>query len=223
MLPETIYCYEINFIVTSKSRALMKQLIVMDQLWHLVRTVMPVQVGRGVLENWGGAEPEWCCNVMVNSLTAIGGHDRPYFYELRARVVSLRIFVRYQRLMARKIAELFGLNRGVRPFYAACCFDELSRGSFSCLLNASFKTAVSQRHNSIFWAKIDDHDVRRGDMGQILAQWRRLMASRVALDLLLWAMHSALYRLIRMANEMASKVGAFVRCRHFFVWLIIVK
>ena len=36
----------------------MKQLIVMDQLWHLVRTVMPVQVGRGVLENWGGAEPE---------------------------------------------------------------------------------------------------------------------------------------------------------------------
>jgi hypothetical protein len=23
-------------------------------------TVMPVQVGRGVLENWGGAEPEWC-------------------------------------------------------------------------------------------------------------------------------------------------------------------
>ena len=87
---------------------------------------------------------------MLNRLTAIGGHDRPYFYELRARLVSLRIFVRYQRLMARKIAELFGLNRGVRPFYAARCFDELSRGSFSCLLNASFKTAVSQRHNSIF-------------------------------------------------------------------------
>jgi len=37
MLPVTICCYEINFIVTSKSRALMKQLIVMDQLWHLVR------------------------------------------------------------------------------------------------------------------------------------------------------------------------------------------
>jgi hypothetical protein len=87
--------------------------------------------------------------VILNSLTAIGGHDRPYFYKLRARVVSLRIFVRYQRLMARKIAELFGLNRGVRPFYAARCFDELSRGSFLCLLNASFKTAVSQRHNLI--------------------------------------------------------------------------
>ena len=36
MLPVTIYCYMINFIVTSKSRALEKPLIVMDQLWHLV-------------------------------------------------------------------------------------------------------------------------------------------------------------------------------------------
>ena len=33
------------------------------------------------------------------------------------------------------------------------------------------------------------------------------MASRVALDLLYWAMHSASYRLIHMAIEMASKVG----------------
>ena len=37
MVPVTIYCYEINFIVTSKSRTYKKQLIVMDQLWHLVR------------------------------------------------------------------------------------------------------------------------------------------------------------------------------------------
>ncbi len=118
--------------------------------------------------------------------------------------------------MARKKAELFSLNRGIRPFYEACCFDELSRGSVSCLLNASVKTAVSHRHNSIFYAKIDDHDVRRGDTGQILAQWRRMMASRVALDLLSWAMCLALYRPIRMAIEMASKVGAFVCCRRFF-------
>jgi hypothetical protein len=118
--------------------------------------------------------------------------------------------------MARKIAELFGLNRGVRPFYAACCFDVLSRGSVSRLLNTSFKTAVSQRHNSILYAEIDDHDIRRGDTGQILAQWWHLMASRVARDLLLWVMHSVLYRLIRMAIEMASKVGAFVCCCRFF-------
>ena len=80
----------------------------------------------------------------------MGGHDRPPFNELRARMVSPRIFVRWQRLMARKIAELFSLNRGVGPFYAACRFDELIRGSVSCLLNASLKTAVSQPHNSIF-------------------------------------------------------------------------
>ncbi len=37
MLPVIIYCCKINFIVTSKSRTLKKPLIVMDQLWHLVR------------------------------------------------------------------------------------------------------------------------------------------------------------------------------------------
>jgi hypothetical protein len=111
--------------------------------------------------------------------------------------------------MARKISELFGLNCDIQPFYAACCFDELSRGSVLCLLNASFKTAVSQCRNSIFRAKINDHDVCRGNMGQIIAQWQHLMASRVALDLLSWAMCSALYRLIRMAIEMACKAGPF--------------
>ncbi len=118
--------------------------------------------------------------------------------------------------MARKIAVLFGLNRGVQLFYAARCLEELSRGSVLRLLNASFKTAVSQHHNSIFYAKIDDHDVRRGDMGQILAQWWFMLASRVALDLPSWVMCLALYRLIRIAIKMASKVGAFVCCHCFF-------
>jgi hypothetical protein len=118
--------------------------------------------------------------------------------------------------MARKIAVLFSLNRGVRPFYTACCFDVLSRGSVLRLLNASFKTAVSQRHNSIFSAKIDDHDVHRDDTGQILTQWQHMMASRIALDLPSWEMRLALYRLIPMAIKMASKVGAFVCCRRFF-------
>ena len=44
----TIYCYEINFIGTSKSRALEKPLIVMDQLWHLVR--------------WATLEVTGCCH-----------------------------------------------------------------------------------------------------------------------------------------------------------------
>ena len=63
-----------------------------------------------------------CLTPGVNSLIPMDGHDRPLFNELRARMVSQQIFVRYQHLMARKIAELFGLNRGVHPFYAACCF-----------------------------------------------------------------------------------------------------
>ncbi len=37
----------------------------------------------------------------INSLTAIGGHDRQYFNELRSTVVSRRIFIRSQSMMAR--------------------------------------------------------------------------------------------------------------------------
>ena len=87
--------------------------------------------------NWEMSSSSHC--LILNSLTAMGCRDRPSFNELRARVVPPQIFVRCQCLMARKIAELFGLNRGIRPFYAACCFDVLSRGSVLCLLNASFK------------------------------------------------------------------------------------
>ena len=47
-------------------------------------------------------------------------------------------------MIARKLAVLFGFNRSVQPFYAACRFDELSRGSVSCHLNASFE---KQFHN----------------------------------------------------------------------------
>ena len=38
-------------------------------------------------------------------------------------------FVRCQRLRARELAVLFGFNHGIRPFYAACSFDELSTRS----------------------------------------------------------------------------------------------
>ena len=37
----------------------------------------------------------------VNSLTAIDGHDRQYFNELRSTIVSCRIFIRSQSLIAR--------------------------------------------------------------------------------------------------------------------------
>ena len=103
---------------------------------------------------------------------------------------------------------LFGFNRGIRPFYAAHLFDDVSRGSVLCLLDASFEKRFPQRHNSIFYAKIEDHGVRWGDMGQILARLRRSVASRVAQDLPYWVMCPALYRLTCMALEMGCEAGA---------------
>jgi len=66
------------------------------------------------------------------------------------------------RLISRKIGELFGFNHCVPPFYAACCFDELSRGSVSCLLNASFKKRFHNATTRLFTPKIDDHGASAG-------------------------------------------------------------
>ena len=46
----------------------------------------------------------------------------------------------------------------------------------------------------------------------ILAQWRCLVASSEALDLLHWAMHTVMYRHIAMAIKMAIFAGVFVDC-----------
>ena len=63
-----------------------------------------------------------------------------------------------------------------------------------------------------FYAEIDDHGVRRDDTVRKLAWLQRPVpvASRVALDLQYWAMHSASYHLIRIAIEMAREVGPFL-------------
>ena len=57
--------------------------------------------------------------ILLNSLTAIDGHDRQYFNELRARVVSPRIFVRSQSLIARWTRNDFSLPAVSRDFYEA--------------------------------------------------------------------------------------------------------
>jgi hypothetical protein len=79
-------------------------------------------------------------------------------------------------------------------------------------LNASFE---KQFHNTT--TQFFTPQSMTMDMGQILARWRRPVASRVALDLPYWAMRSALYRLIRMAIEMASVVGECFYCWQFYV------
>jgi len=90
-------------------------------------------------------------------------------------------------------------------------------------LNASFETRYPQRHNSCFYAKIDDHGVRWGDTGQILARSRRSVASRVALDLPYWAMRSALYRLTRTAFEKAREAGACFSVVNFMSCMTVAK
>jgi hypothetical protein len=47
----------------------------------------------------------------------------------------------------------------------------------------------------------------------VLTQWRRLVASNKALDLLYWAMHTVLYQRTAAAIKMASLLGTyFSRC-----------
>ncbi len=87
----------------------------------------------------------------------------------------------------------------------------------------SFGKWFPQRYNSMFYAEIDDHGVRRGDTGWILTRWRRPVASRVALDLLYWAMCSAPYHLIRMAIEMAHEAGPFFSVVDFMSCITVAK
>ena len=81
---------------------------------------------------------------------------------------------------------MFNSNHGIRPFYTACCFDELSTGFILHVLIASFASCNFTPHNLIFHAKIDDHGGHQGDTVLILACWNRPLASKEALDMLHW-------------------------------------
>ena len=61
----------------------------LDMPWTY--TVMPVQVGRGVLENWGGAEPERCCNVMLEApnLHRLHPTSKSYIYKVFQHLAKL--------------------------------------------------------------------------------------------------------------------------------------
>ena len=61
-------------------------------------------------------------SIEFNSLTAIGGPDRQLFFELRARVVSPRIFVYLQSLIARWTRNDFSF---------ASCFSWFLQSSFN--------------------------------------------------------------------------------------------
>jgi hypothetical protein len=55
----------------------------------------------------------------------------------------------------------------------------------------------------------------RGNTEQVVAQWRRPVVSKVALDMPHWVMPSVLPRSTAVAIEMANNGGAFVRHRRF--------
>jgi hypothetical protein len=77
-------------------------------------------------------------NLGVNRTAAIGAHERQLFIELLARVVSPQIYIRCQRLIARKVAADFSFLAVNRNFYEACISNDVSRVSLSCLFCASF-------------------------------------------------------------------------------------
>ncbi len=54
-----------------------------------------------------------------------------------------------------------------------------------------------------------DHGGRRGDTTQALDQWRHLVVSNEALDVLHWAMRPASYRFIAMIIEITSNLPEF--------------
>ena len=57
---------------------------------------------------------------------------------------------------------------------------------------------------------------RRGDTERVVTQWRRPVASGIALDMLHWAMSHVSIQCLHMAIEMRSNGGAFVRHHRFF-------
>jgi len=68
---------------------------------------------------------------------------RPFFIEFRVSLITFPIFVRWQRLIARNLAELSSSNRGVSHLHEAHRIDELSRGS---ILGLKFSQTTSKRN-----------------------------------------------------------------------------
>jgi hypothetical protein len=104
--------------------------------------------------------------IPVNSLTAKDVHDRPLFEKLLWCLASSPIFVHCQRLIARKIAELFSSNCAMSQFYKASSIDDVSRGSVLCLFAASFGGAIFTVHChnlEVVCANTDDPGGYRGN------------------------------------------------------------
>ncbi len=67
----------------------------------------------------------------LNRLTAMATYMSPLFFELRDRLITFLVFVRWQRLIARNDRELFSSNRGVSHLNESCCIYALSKAFIS--------------------------------------------------------------------------------------------
>jgi hypothetical protein len=82
-----------------------------------------------------------------NSLTAMVAYMRPLFNELCHCLITFRIFVRCQRLIARNVANGFLLNRGILHCYKACRIDDMSRGSLLGYKNQYLALLIKKYNN----------------------------------------------------------------------------
>ena len=73
------------------------------------------------------------------------------------------------------------------------------------------KLFSSNRGVSHFYAACCIDELSRGveDMAQALTQWQHTVASRIALDVIHWAMRIMRYRCIAMAIKTANNLSAF--------------
>jgi hypothetical protein len=64
--------------------------------------------------------------------------------------------------------------------------------------------------------------IHESNTEQVVAQWRRPVASDMAMDIPHWVMLHELLQCLCMAIEMASDGGAFVCCCHLFLLSVII-
>ena len=132
-------------------------------------------------------------------------------------LVSSPIFECCQRLIARKIAEIFSSNWAMSQFYEACGINDVSTGSVLCLFAASFGSAVFTATTLLCVPKPMTL-AAAGAIRCIVAQWWHPVASNVAQDVIHREMCLVLQRWIAKAIETASEEGAFVcHCRFVVV------
>ncbi len=73
----------------------------------------------------------------MNSLTAMDAHEHQFFNKLCGTVVSCRIFIRSQSLIARGTHNDLILAAVACNLYKACSINDVSRGSTSLFGGAS--------------------------------------------------------------------------------------